>query len=247
MTPDVQAAAAFYSALFGWNADPTQDDSGSAYTMFRLEDAAVAGMGAMPDEVEQAGVPPHWNSYVTVESVAAAAQRAQDLGAQLQMPVIDIDVAGERVGRMTILADPSGARLSLWEPGTHAGSGLANVPGTFCWNELCTRDVEGAAKFYAALFGWAIAAGDAENGYREIRLGDRLNGGILPWRAEMGDVSPNWSTYFAVDDCDAAVTRAQGLRGKLLAGPVDIEPGRFAVLADPQGAVFNLMYLKNPD
>lgn len=247
MTADVEAAAAFYGALFGWNADRTQDDAGGAYTMFRLEDAPVAGMGVMPDAVEQAGVPPHWNSYVTVESVGAAAQRAQDLGAQLQMPLIDIEVAGELVGRMTILADPSGARLSLWEAGNHAGSSLANVPGTFCWNELCTRDVEGAAKFYAALFGWEIAAGDAENGYREIRLGDRLNGGILPWREEMGDVPPNWSVYFAVDDCDAAVTQAQGLGGRLLAGPVDIETGRFAVLADAQGAVFNLMYLKKPD
>jgi len=247
MTQDPSAAASFYGSLFGWKADGTQDDTGAAYTMFRLGEADVAGMGVMPDEMKQAGVPTHWNSYVTVENAAATAARAQDLGAQLQMPVIDIETAGALVGRMTVLVDPSGARISLWEPGRHKGSGLANVPGTFSWNELCTRDAEAAAEFYSDLFGWQIGSGDAENGYREIKLGERLNGGILPWREEMGDVPPSWSVYFAVADCDAAVAQVKALGGRLLAGPVDIEPGRFAVVADSQGAVFNLMYLKSPD
>ncbi len=63
----------------------------------------------------------------------------------------------------------------------------------------------------------------------------------------MGDLPPSWSTYFAVEDCDGAVAKVEELGGRLLMGPVDIEPGRFAVVADPQGAVFNVAYLENPD
>ncbi len=247
MSPDVDAASGFYGTLFGWTLERTQDDTGGAYTMFRLDGVEVAGLGALPAELAAAGVPPHWNSYVTVDDADVTAARVQELGGQLHMPVIDIQVQGQRVGRMTTLADPSGASLSIWEPGSHRGSGLANVPGTLCWNELCARDVEGSVAFYEALFGWKVRPGDAENGYREIAVGDRANGGILPWRAEMGDFPPSWTPYFAVADCDASVAKVRELGGNALMGPVDIEPGRFAVVSDPQGAVFNVMFLKNPD
>ena len=163
------------------------------------------------------------------------------------MPVMDIEVGGELVGRMAFLTDPSAARFAIWQPGNHAGSGLANVPGAFCWNELCTPDVERAVDFYETLFGWKIQPGDAENGYRQIELDGRGNGGILPWRPEMGDMPPTWSTYFTVEDCDAALAKIRELGGQVFMGPVDIEPGRFAVVADPQGAVFNVMYVRNPD
>ena len=247
MTPDTGKAAAFYGALFGWTADATSDDGGGAYTMFRLGGADVAGMGAMPAELQKAGVPAHWNSYVSVEDADAAAARAGELGGKLEMPVVDIRVDGALVGRMTFVSDPEGARIALWQPGAHAGSGLANVPGSFCWNELCSRDVDAAARFYGALFGWEIRPGDAENGYREIELNGRANGGILPWQPEMGEVPAAWTTYFAVADCDAAVARVKQLGGALLAGPIDIEPGRFAVVCDDQGAVFSVIFLANPD
>ena len=58
---------------------------------------------------------------------------------------------------------------------------------------------------------------------------------------------PSWSVYFAVEDCDAAVAKLQQLGGQPYMGPVDIEPGRFAVVADAQGAVFHVMDLKFPD
>jgi len=247
MTPDVAAAGRFYSELFGWTADATRDDTGSAYTMCQLDGLPVAGMGPMPDEMQQAGVPPHWSSYVTVADVDATCQRVKALGGEVQVPGLDIAVEGALVGRMAILVDPEGARVFVWQAGNHAGSGLANVPGTLCWNELCTRDPDAAAKFYRELFGWQVSGGDAENGYREIKVGDRLNGGLLPWREEMGDVPPSWSCYFAVADCDAALEKIASLGGAKYMGPADVEAGRFAVVADPQGAVFNVIEVKSPD
>lgn len=247
MTSDIDGSKRFYSALFGWTIEASADDQGSAYDMCRLDGHDVAGMGAMPEALKQAGMPTVWSSYVTVEDVDVAAARAEKLGAKLQMPVIDVKLGGELIGRMTQIIDPEGARLSLWQPGRHTGSGLANVPGSFGWNELCCKDVDGAVRFYQELFGWRVGDGDAENGYRQIFCGQRLNGGILPWRPEMGDFPANWSVYFAVADCDAAVSRIKELGGKLMLGPVDIEAGRFAVVMDPQGAPFQVMHIKNLD
>jgi predicted enzyme related to lactoylglutathione lyase len=53
-----------------------------------------------------------------------------------------------------------------------------------------------------------------------------------------------WGVYFAVADTDASVARAQELGASLVMAPMDIDPGRFAVLSDPVGAMFNVLALK---
>jgi predicted enzyme related to lactoylglutathione lyase len=58
------------------------------------------------------------------------------------------------------------------------------------------------------------------------------------------DVPPHWAVYFAVADTDAAVARIAELGGSVMMPPMDIEPGRFAVVADPYGAAFNVIALK---
>ncbi len=247
MSKDREASRAFYGALFGWSHDDTRDDHGGVYTMFRRDGVEVAGMGEMGEEMRQAAVPSTWSSYVSVEDVAKSAEKASALGATIQLPPLAIETDGNLVGRMAILQDPEGAHISLWQPGSHVGSGIANEPGAFGWNELCSRDVPAATRFYGALFGWTFREVPGSDGYHEISLGERLNGGILPWREEMGPMPPMWSVYFNVDDCDAAVKKVQDLGGALLAGPTDIEPGRFAVVADPGGAVFNVMKMNAPD
>ena len=58
------------------------------------------------------------------------------------------------------------------------------------------------------------------------------------------EMPPSWGVYFAVADTDATVAKARELGGSVFMGPTDIEPGRFAVLADNIGAVFNVLQLK---
>ena len=244
MSPDPQASTRFYSGLFGWSSDATQDDAGGAYSMFDLGGISVAGMGTMPEEMKTAGAPPTWSSYVTVEDVDASAARAQELGGKLQMPAMDIKQEGSLVGRMAVLVDPEGAYFSLWQAGSHPGAGATNEPSTFGWNELLSRDVEAAKQFYGGLFGWTFKD---SGGYQEILVGERMNGGILPWRPEMGEMPAYWAVYFNVADCDKAVEKITELGGTVLVPATDIEPGRFAVVADPQGAAFNVMCMKNPD
>ncbi len=58
------------------------------------------------------------------------------------------------------------------------------------------------------------------------------------------EMPPYWGVYFAVADTDATVAKAQELGAAVFMGPMDIEPGRFAVLADNVGAMFNVLPLK---
>jgi hypothetical protein len=69
---------------------------------------------------------------------------------------------------------------------------------------------------------------------------------MMPKRPDMpAEMPPNWGVYFAVADTDATVAKAQELGGAVVMGPTDIEPGRFAVLGDNQGVVFNVLRLKS--
>ena len=55
-----------------------------------------------------------------------------------------------------------------------------------------------------------------------------------------------WAVYFAMSDCDAAVAKVTELGGSVMVPPMDIEPGRLAVVSDPAGAVFNIMKMNDP-
>jgi len=126
---------------------------------------------------------------------------------------------------------------------------VPHEPGALCWNELITTDLDGAKAFYKAVFGW-----DAEDqgpqgappAYTEWKLSGRSVGGMMLKHGDMpAEMPPNWGVYFAVDDTDASVAKAQELGGAALVPPTDIEPGRFAVLADDVGAVFNVITMKS--
>ena len=215
--------------------------------MFASAGLQVAGMGEMDADMKQSGMPAFWNSYVTVEDTDATAARCQDLGGSVRMPTMELRAQGELIGTMAILCDPEGAAFSLWKPGQHRGADLVNEPNAFCWNELATRDMAAAQRFYADLLGWTFDRAEGDTEYWEIRQGKRLNGGMLPWQAEWGDTPAHWSVYFSVADCDATVEQLKRLGGQLLAGPTDIAPGRFAVVQDPGGAVFQVMYVHEPE
>jgi predicted enzyme related to lactoylglutathione lyase len=122
------------------------------------------------------------------------------------------------------------------------------VPNSYCWNELGTNDVAKATDFYTKLFGWKADVqkfGPME--YTLFKNGERGAGGCYKLTPEMGNVPPHWLVYFAVDDCDAKTKKAGSLGVSTIAPPSDIPGvGRFAVIRDPQGAVFGIIKLINP-
>ena len=103
---DSNAAAQFYSRLFGWTAVPFPGET--PYTLFKADDRQVAGLMTCPDE--QIG--PRWLSYVLVEDVDASAKKAGDLGAAILMEPTDIP----SVGRIAVFQDPQGAPLGIFQP-----------------------------------------------------------------------------------------------------------------------------------
>jgi uncharacterized protein len=234
-TSDQDAAKEFYSALFGWEADdlPVGDDA--VYSMMKLGGSTVAAISFQPEQQRDAGVPPLWNSYITVGSADEALAHAQELGATIHAGAFDVMDAG----RMGVVQDPQGAFFMVWEPKDNIGAQLVNVPGAFTWNELASPDIEASAGFYGDLFGWTTEP--MEGGpfpYLVIKSADgRTNGGIRP---QMPGEPPYWLVYFGTDAIEAATAQVGELGGSTLAGPMSIGPGEIAILQDPQGAVFAL-------
>lgn len=231
-TSDAAAAKAFYGALLGWEYRNEPIGHGQVYSIALRDGGQVAALFA----AEQ---PPHWNCYVTVGSADDAITRAGEHGGRVLAEPFDVMDAG----RMGVIADPAGAALYLWEPRASIGATLVNAPGAMTWNDLVTPDPAGAAAFYGQLFGWTAQEVPGASGYRVIRNGERSNGGIMPLDLDrMGPgMRASWLPYFGHEDVDRVVREIEGLGGRALEGPVRVPQGSFAVLADPQGAVFAVL------
>jgi predicted enzyme related to lactoylglutathione lyase len=238
-SPNPQGAADFYGALFGWEAPEGPPESGG-YRVAMVGNRAVAGIGQ-----QQNPGPPVWATYIAVESADAAAAKVAAAGGQTLVPPMDV----LDVGRMAVFSDPVGAVFSVWQAGTHPGAELVNEPGTWSWSELLTTDLEASKAFYGEVFGWtANVQGAGPMGeYTEWQVAGRSVGGMMQKPPMLpAEVPPFWAVYFSVTDADAAVARITELGGSVMVPPTDIEPGRFAAVADPSGAAFNVIALK-PD
>ena len=229
-TTDADAAKAFYTRVFGWEAvdSPAGDDA--TYTMFKLEGRDVAALYEMGEQ-ERSSLIPHWSSYVSVQDVDALAPRVRELGGEVLADPFDVMQAG----RMAALRDPTGATLNLWQPREQLGAGRVNDPGCMCWNELASPDPARARDFFTELLGWTIEP--EESGYGVIKLGGSINGGMRP----LQDGEPtHWLVYFTVESLDEAVATIRGAGGSIIAGPLGTPVGRVAAVGDPQGAAFAL-------
>jgi predicted enzyme related to lactoylglutathione lyase len=233
-TTDQEGAKQFYGGLFEWDADDQPVGDGMTYSMMNLGGKPVAGISTQNDMQREFGAPPAWNSYVTVESADAAADRATQLSAKVIAPPFDV----MDVGRMAVIQDPQGGFFMVWEPKLHIGASVVNTHGALSWNELATADMDGSAEFYKELFGWqADPMEDMPFPYRIIQNAGASNGGMRP---SQENEPTYWLVYFGTDDIDASVAKSGELGGTTLMGPMDIGMGKIAILQDPQGAVFAL-------
>lgn len=239
-TPDQDAAGEFYGALFGWQlrADENAEQTGG-YQSAELRGKAVGGVMKLMSEEQ----PPAWSTYVSVEDVDATVAKAKEAGGSVAVEPMDV----LDYGRMAFLADPSGAMIGLWQPGRNVGAEIVNEPGALSWNELNTRDPEGAKRFYGAVFGWEFE--DNEMGpmgtYTSIKLNGASVGGMLNMseRGVPEQVPAHWLVYFAVEDADAALAKAREGGGTVVVEPIETPAGRLAVLNDPWGAGFAVIAL----
>jgi uncharacterized protein len=229
-TTDADAAKAFYTRVFGWEAADTPAGEAGTYTLLRLDGSDVAALHELGEQ-EREHLAPHWSSYVSVEDVDGLAARARELGGEVVAEPFDVMQAG----RMTVVRDPTGATLQLWQPREQIGAQRVNDPGCMVWNELASPDPARARDFFGDLLGWTVDP--EESGYGTIRRGGAPNGGIRP--PQDGEPT-HWLVYFTVGSCDETLAVIREAGGSVIAGPMDNGLGRVAAVSDPQGAAFAL-------
>jgi predicted enzyme related to lactoylglutathione lyase len=228
VTRDARKAQAFYGEVLGWKV--TAFPMGpTTYEMITAGEATIGGY-----DTAGKGEAPHWTSYVSVADLDAAMAKVKNAGGKVLEAVKDVPT----VGRMVKIADPTGAVLNLYQSASDDEPDAPWKAGTFNWNELHTADPARALRFYKEALGYA--SNDMDMGpmgtYHVLEQSGGMRAGIL----KAQDAAPTmWLPYVAVDDADAAAARAARLGGKVLSPAEDIPNiGRFAILADDDGAVF---------
>jgi uncharacterized protein len=197
LTSDVESAMSFYGELFGWESAGGDPDAG--YAIFQRGGEAVALVYEITKRQRALGAAPNWASFVSVADVELTAARAVALGGAVAIAPHDAEAAG----RIAVIQDPAGARLSLWEARIHPGPRRTGAIGTCVWNELATPDLPRARRFYADLFGWRIAP-DANRGAAIANRG-HVQGGIRELPSGSAGLEPaRWLPYFKVASLNGA-------------------------------------------
>ena len=249
-TPDPDAAASFYAALFGWTVDMDARGPGLPRGAFFPPDSAsgapvhsVAGLEPMSTWQQQQGEPARWTPFLHTPDAVAMTERAQFHGATLVEPAMPRSGSGWQA----IMEDPTGAPFGVWEPeiGSARGSTDASPsarPGTICWAELQTPDAYVSRDFYTELLVWSCRDNNANPDF----LGDditfsRQNTRIARVR-EVGRADPpQWLLGFAVPAIEPAIDAVQAAGGSLQRPPVEDEWPTSAQVTDPQGTSFLLI------
>ncbi|WP_328303975.1 VOC family protein [Streptomyces sp. NBC_00435] len=244
MVPDQQAAIDFYADLFGWQGEVGPPETGG-YAVCTLKGKPVAGiMKAMnPDGSTPDPMPPTvWTTYLATEGIDGTLKAVTDAGGTVLMGPMDV----MDLGKMAVLADPTGAVVGLWQAGTFDGAGIVNEHGALIWNELGTGDLPAARAFYSSILPVTTAVSKMPDAgeYHEFQVSGRAVAGMMDLRNHPKGTPPHWIPYFSVDDVDEIQAAAVRAGASVAAPAFEMAAGRMAVLADPQGAVFSVIKAK---
>ena len=235
-TSDRAKAQKFYGTLLPWENKDVDMGPTEKYGLVLMNGKDFAGI---TKSKAPAGVPSHWLSYLGVDDVDAYTKKAKELGGSVKMEPMDIP----NVGRFSVVADPQGAVFALYKHAKPLDAEPEMPPvGAFCWEELLTSDPAAAAKFYSGLFGYTIEEKDMGpmGTYRILKRGDRQTAGIMK-TPPGAPPQPHWISYLHVKNVDESTRNAKELGADVKMPPMDIPNiGRFAIVQDPQGAVFAL-------
>ncbi len=232
LEPDPVAACAFYAGLLGWTTAATK-----GFFTAQRRGLDVAAIAPPPEGVDGAT----WITQISVDSADATTERARAAGAAVLAEPFE-----EPMGRLAVIADPTGAVFSVKEPGQRFGAQVVNEPGAWAMSCLGTPDPDAATTFYAEVFGWTT---ETFGNVTLLRLpgyvgGEPQQGGwgrvreVIAVMRHDPDVAA-WVPDFWVGDLDAALEKV----GTVHAGPVEQPPGRTALVSSPAGAVFTLTQL----
>ena len=164
--PDPQAALDFYGGLFGWEFTDLMPESSQENYFIARHEAKSSSIFDLSGEVRGGDVaavrpipeaaPPTamWNTYFWVDSADESASKVRDAGGHVVREPFEFMNAC----RMAVFTDPEGAMFGVWEAKDHRGAQLVNDPGAPVFNNLNTRDVEGAKSFFSTVWNRCAAA-----------------------------------------------------------------------------------------
>ncbi|GAA2715494.1 MULTISPECIES: VOC family protein [Streptomyces] len=246
MLADVEAGKRFYGEILGW----TFEDSGGEYGHYTQAfhgGKNVAALAPKPD----GRMPTAWSVYFASPDAAATGDRIRAAGGQIVMGPMAIGP----FGTMLMAADPGGAVFGVWQAAAHKGFEKRGGPGSFGWTEVWTWDAAAVDPFYESVFGFTTHD-VSEEAATDFALWTPTGAPGTPDRAVGGrvvmddryprEMPAHFLVYFVVDDCDEVVRRTLGLHGRVRLETQDTPYGRFAVLADDQGADFAVIDVSTP-
>ncbi len=236
---DLDACKPFYTALFGWSFEEMGEEFGN-YNIVSIGDGVVGGaMQHNPDFMgpEAFSV---WSLYFSTNDAEATLKKAEELGGTITVPPMEIPTQGV----MAEGTDSTGVNYGLWQPSGLQGTANFGEHGFPAWFELHTRNFAKAGEFYSRVLGTDLGANEMGEGmeYHTLDIDGEQKAGIWNVSGVLPDSAPEgWNIYFFSDDPDASIAAAKEHGGTVIMEPEDTEYGRMATVADPAGAVFNII------
>jgi predicted enzyme related to lactoylglutathione lyase len=236
---DPAGSREFYAKLLGWEIEVSPDPQYGGYAIGRMDGQDVAGIGPQ----QAPGAPSAWSLYIGSDDAAATGRAVEAAGGTVVMPAFDV---GDQ-GRMAVFQDPSGAFISAWQASGMSGFGAGGA-GRYGWAELNARGLESVLPFYAAVFGWSTSTspmGEGMGDYTQFETdGESIAGAMEMNPGIPAEVPSYWMIYFNAANVDDSYARALELGATEMVAPTDFPGGRFAIVSDPQGAMFGLLSMR---
>ncbi len=226
-TFDREKTKEFYSTLFGWIFIDEQKQNKQDYSVAYKDGLAVAGVYTMPQKFTDMGMPSFWMSYVRVENIKEALDRAT----QIKGIRIEIGITLFGSGKMALVRDPSGAGFTLYEGKDLQGR--QQKEHCFSWNVHHVKDVSIIREFYEKVLGWEIQKTSEPTIYRVYNHGKYIADIEEQSEAVRGSFQ-YWMPVISIVDIDITASQIENLGGNIL---VKLNKNQY-ICSDPQGGSF---------
>ena len=235
-TTNIELAKKFYQGLFGWDVTDIPTGTYGTHSFFSLHGKEVCSVSEIKEK-QRKSFASQWVPYISIENIEELIGRIQNAGGAVLDAISPIADAGQT----TIIKDPTNAIFAVWHPSKNARLHRNEVPGMPCFHELMTTNLDMAGMFYVKIFNWRPRAENFGDITYIMFNAENLNVGSMMGVPNQ-NFQPRWITYWCVQDCDRSLRKALSLGGKI-SKTVEIikRKGRYAILADPLGAIFGIM------
>ena len=218
-SPDIDASAAFYRDLLGWEITRAEPDE-PLTTEVHHDGRLIGSFEPAEDAPGDSG----WRVSFMVDDVGAAAGAAERAGGSVVVEPTDVT----ETMAYALASDPDGNVVGLLEDEDCEGP-YPYQAGMPVWFDVLASDLEPAERFYRETAGWPtrrLTIGDQEQAFYTSVVGGRSVCGVGQAGYFGEEVPSRWRIYFGVEDADAAARRVRELGGAVIVEPIDFTFGR---------------------